>query len=103
MKQNRQTVVDYLLDQKELLLTKQQVEDRGWLNSSPYSMAAKVYIGLFKGNIDNVHVPHSDVYYVRASVEKHTGYYFPLDVVEEAMRTNGWRDRRNSWRYNNDN
>lgn len=99
MKQNRQTIVDYLLDKKDLLLTKQQVEDKGLLNSVPYSVAAKVYIGLFKGNIDNVHVPHSDVYYVRASVEKHTGFYFPLDAVEEAMKANGWRDRRNSWRY----
>jgi ABC-type amino acid transport substrate-binding protein len=101
MKQNRLTVIDYLLDQKHLLLTKEEVENKGLFNSPPYSMSAKVYIGLFKGNIDNVHVPHSDVYYVRTAVEKHTGYYFPLDAVEEAMKTNGWRDRRNSWRYNN--
>ena len=99
MKQNKQTVIDLLLDQQQLLLTKEQVEDKGLLASPPYSMAAKIYIGLFKGNIENIHVPHSDVYYVRASVEKQTGYYFPLDAVEEAMRSNGWRDRRNSWRY----
>lgn len=99
MKQNKHTVVDLLLDQKHLLLTKEQVEIKGLLASAPYSMAAKIYIGLSKGNIENVHVPHSDVYYVRASVEKKTGYYFPLDAVEEAMRSNGWRDRRNSWRY----
>lgn len=99
MKPNRQTVIDLLLAQEELLLTKEQVEAKGLLASAPYSMASKIYIGLFKGNIENIHVPHSDVYYVRASVEKHTGYYFPLDAVEEAMRSNGWRDRRNSWRY----
>jgi hypothetical protein len=99
MKQNRQTVIDFLLDQKELLLTKEQVEAKGLLNSPPYSYAAKIYIGLFKENLDNIYVPHSDVYYVRASVEKHTGYYFPLDNVEAAMRANGWRDRRNAWRY----
>lgn len=103
MKQNKCTVIDLLLDQKDLLLTKQQVEDKGLFNSTPYSMAEKVYIGLFKGNIDNVHVPHSDVYYVRASVEKHTGFYFPLNAVEDAMKANGWRDRRNSWRYSNGN
>ena len=103
MKQHRLTVIDYLLEQKHLLLTKEEVENKGLFNSVPYSMSAKVYIGLFKGNIDSIHVPHSDVYYVRASVEKHTGFYFPLDSVEEAMKTNGWRDRRNSWRYNNDN
>ena len=99
MKQNRQTVIDFLLDQKELLLTKEQVKAKGLLNSPPYSYAAKIYIGLHRGSLDNVYVPHSDVYYVRASVEQHTGYYFPLDNVEEAMRANGWRDRRNAWRY----
>jgi hypothetical protein len=99
MKQNRNKIIDYLLDQKDLLLTKEQVENKGLFNSSPYSVSAKIYIGLYKGNIDNVHVPHSDVYYVRAAVEKHTGFYFPLDVIEEAMKANGWRDRRNSWRY----
>ena len=92
-------LIELLLEQKHLLLTKEQVETKGLLASPPYSLAAKIYIGLFKGNIENIHVPHSDVYYVRASVEKQTGYYFPLDAVEEAMRANGWRDRRNSWRY----
>jgi len=97
MKHNK--IIDYLLDQKHLLLTKDEIEAKGLLASAPYSMSAKIYIGLSKGNIDNVHVPHSDVYYVRASVENRTGYYFPLDAVEEAMRCSGWRDRRNSWRY----
>ena len=99
MKQNRQTFIDYLLDKKELLITKDQVEAKGLLNSPPYSYAAKIYIALHKGSLDNIYVPHSDVFYVRASVEKETGFYFPLDIVEEAMRANGWRDRRNSWRY----
>jgi hypothetical protein len=99
MKQYRQTVIDFLLDQKHLLLTKDEVEAKGLLNSVPYSYTSKIYIGLHRGSLDNVYVPHSDVYYVRASVEKRTGYYFPLDTVEEAMRANGWRDRRNVWRY----
>jgi hypothetical protein len=99
MKQNRQTLIDYLLDKKELLITKDQVEAKGLLNSPPYSYAAKIYIAIHKGSLDNIYVPHSDVFYVRASVEKETGFYFPLDIVEEAMRANGWRDRRNSWRY----
>ena len=99
MKQYRQTVIDFLLDQKHLLLTRDQVEAKGLLNSPPYSYAAKIYIALNKGSLDNVYVPHSDVFYVRASVEKETGFYFPLDNIEEAMKANGWRDRRNSWRY----
>lgn len=99
MKQNKQTVIEFLLDQKELLLTKEQVEAKGLLNSPPYSYTAKIYLGLYKGSLDNVYVPHSDVYYVRAAIEKRTAYYFPLDAVEQAMRVDGWKDRRNSWRY----
>jgi hypothetical protein len=34
-----------------------------------------------------MHLFHSDVYYVRAAMEKYTGYVFPLDTVEDAMRT----------------
>jgi len=99
MKQSKTSVIDFLLNQKSLLLTRDQVETKGLLNSPPYSYAAKIYIALHRGSLDNVYVPHSDVFYVRASVEKETGFYFPLDSVEEAMKANGWRDRRNSWRY----
>ena len=41
-----------------------------------------------------LHLFHSDVYYVRAAMEKHTGYVFPLDKVEEAMRAEGWKEHR---------
>lgn len=99
MKQSKTSVIDFLLNQKSLLLTRDQVETKGLLNSPPYSYAAKIYIALHRGSLDKVYVPHSDVFYVRASVEKETGFYFPLDSVEEAMKANGWRDRRNSWRY----
>ena len=41
-----------------------------------------------------MHLFHSDVYYVRAALEKNTGYVFPLDRVEEAMRAEGWKEHR---------
>ena len=41
-----------------------------------------------------MHLFHSDVYYVRAAMEKHTGYVFPLDRVEDAMRAEGWKEHR---------
>ena len=99
MKHNKTSVIDFLLNQKSLLLTRDQVEAKGFLNSPPYSYASKIYIALYRGSLENIYIPHSDVFYVRASVEKETGFFFPLDNVEEAMRANGWRDRRNSWRY----
>jgi hypothetical protein len=47
-----------------------------------------------RGSLDNIHIPHSDVYFVRAALEKQTGYYFPLDAVENAMKAEGWKDRK---------
>lgn len=82
-----------------ILLSREAVEAKGMLNSPPYSVAMDVFKSIHRGNLDNTHIPHSDVYYVRASLEKHSGYYFPLDVVEKAMYEEGWRDRRGKGRY----
>lgn len=81
------------------MYTRQQLEDRGLLNVPPYSVASSILTAIYKGNLDNVHIPHSDVYFVRAALEKHTGYLFPLDEVEEAMKAEGWKDRRGIGRY----
>jgi hypothetical protein len=84
-----------------LLSTREQLEAKGLLNSKPYSVVAEIYIAMSSGVLDNVHIPHSDVYFVRASLEKHTGYYFPLDQIEAAMKAEGWRDRKGTKRYGN--
>lgn len=83
----------------DVLLTRDEVADRGLLNVPPYSYASEIMIALHRDTLDSVHIPHSDVYFVRAALEKRMGYWLPLDVVEEAMKANGWRDRRGSMRY----
>jgi hypothetical protein len=40
--------------------------------------------------LDTLHIPHSDVYYVRAALYKHTGVEFSLAEVEDAMIAEGW-------------
>lgn len=77
-----------------LLSTKAHLESIGLLLSKPYSVVTDVYAAMHRGNIDNIHIPHSDVYFVRTALEKHTGYWFPLDAVEKAMVAEGWRDRK---------
>jgi hypothetical protein len=42
--------------------------------------------------LDKLHIPHSDVYYVRAAVEAHYGKPFTLKHVETAMKAEGWKD-----------
>jgi hypothetical protein len=39
-----------------------------------------------------LHIPHSDVYYVRAACEARYGRKFTLKHVEEAMKAEGWTD-----------
>jgi hypothetical protein len=82
-----------------ILLNREAVEAKGLIDSPPYSVASDVFKALHRNQLDSLHIPHSDVYYVRAALEKHTGYYFPLDVVEKAMRDEGWRDRKGKGRY----
>jgi hypothetical protein len=82
-----------------IFVTRDEVERQGLLNVAPYSVAADIMKALHRGNLDNVHIPHSDVYFVRAAIEKNTGYYLPLDVVEQLMRERGWRDRKGTLRY----
>ena len=76
------------------LYTRQQLEDAGLSNTYPYSMFTQASLALHRGYVDKLHLFHSDVYYVRAAMEKRTGYVFPLDKVEEAMRAEGWREQR---------
>jgi hypothetical protein len=82
-----------------LLSTREQLESKGMLNNKPYSVVSDIYIAMNNGVLDNVHIPHSDVYFVRVALEKRTGYYFPLDRVEAAMKAEGWRDRKGTKRY----
>lgn len=77
-----------------ILKTRKELETEGKLRVAPYSIVSEVYEAMHRGTLDDVHMPHSDVYFVRVALEKRTGYWFPLDVVEEAMKLEGWRDRK---------
>tara|TARA_R100000458_G_C8250101_1_gene227218 strand:- start:446 stop:661 length:216 start_codon:yes stop_codon:yes gene_type:complete len=53
------------------------------------------YKAIINNNLDKLHIPHSDVFYVRAAVEAHYGRPFTLKHVEDAMRAEGWTDNKN--------
>ena len=53
------------------------------------------YKALVNNTLDKLHIPHSDVFYVRAAVEAHYGRPFTLKHVEDAMRAEGWTDSKN--------
>lgn len=69
--------------------TRQQLGEKATL--PPYSVFSFVMneVANKKEDVKNVGF-HSDVYYVRAALEAKSGYLFPLFVVEQVMREQGW-------------
>ena len=50
------------------------------------------YEAIRTNTLDRLHIPHSDVFYVRQAAEAHYGKKFSLKHVEDAMRAEGWTD-----------
>ena len=50
------------------------------------------YDAIRTNSLDRLHIPPSDVFYVRAAVEAHYGRTFTLKHVEDAMRAEGWTE-----------
>ena len=50
------------------------------------------YSHLVNNTLKDLHIPHSDVFYVRAAAQNHYGRPFTLEHVEWAMRKEGWTD-----------
>ena len=44
--------------------------------------------------VDKIHIPKSDVFYIRALIERDTGVRYSLDHVERAMYKEGMLTRR---------
>ena len=49
------------------------------------------YDMLLRGNVDNLHIPHSDVFYVRAACEAHFGEKFTLERISVLIQQNKWQ------------
>ena len=52
------------------------------------------YNAVINNSLDKLHIPHSDVFYVRAAVEAHYGRSFTLKEVEDAMIAEGWSESK---------
>jgi hypothetical protein len=80
-----------------MFFTRQQLQNK--VDAQPYSFYAEAMEEVFRLQEEvNTVGFHSDVYYVKAALEKHTGYVFPLPVVEAAMRQEGWREGKTNRR-----
>jgi glycosylphosphatidylinositol transamidase (GPIT) subunit GPI8 len=52
------------------------------------------YAAVRNNRLDSIHVPHSDVFFVKAALEHHKGMKFKLADIEAAMRAEGWSESR---------
>lgn len=52
--------------------------------------------------LDTLHIPHSDVFFVREALEHRFDAEFSLEQVEEYMRDAGWTDAKHSVRQLNE-
>lgn len=52
------------------------------------------YAAVRAGRLDSTHVPHSDVFFVKAALENKTGKTFTLESIERAMKAEGWSESR---------
>ena len=51
------------------------------------------YEAVQKNRLDRVHIPHSDVFYVRAAIEDRSGIRYSLELIETAMKQEGWKKK----------
>ena len=52
------------------------------------------YVAVRNNRLDSIHVPHSDVFFVKIAMENRLGMKFTLKDVEAAMRAEGWSESR---------
>ena len=52
------------------------------------------YSAVQAGRLDSTHVPHSDVFFVKAAMEDKLNIKFTLEDIERAMRAEGWSESR---------
>ena len=56
------------------------------------SILTEFYEALKNKTFRNLHIPHSDVFFVRAALENATGVRYSLAHVEKSMMLEGWKD-----------
>ena len=49
------------------------------------------YNHVLNGTVKNLHIPHSDVFYVRVAIEDRLGIRYSLEHIETAMKQQGWK------------
>lgn len=51
------------------------------------------YQAIREDRLESIHIPHSDVFYVRSAIEGRTGKRYTLKLIETAMKQKGWKKK----------
>ena len=51
------------------------------------------YEAVRTNTLDKLHIPHSEVFYVRNAIEARTGQKYTLKRIEDAMIAEGWLEK----------
>ena len=54
------------------------------------------YKAVANNSLHKLHIPHSDVFYVRKAIEARTGKSYSLQHIEAAMIAEGWSEEKES-------
>ena len=82
------------MDQKQVHLSVHKKNSKKTLLRDNYVLE-DFYQAVQSGRLDSVHVPHSDVFFVKAAMEDKLPHMkFTLEDIERAMRLEGWSESR---------
>jgi hypothetical protein len=82
------------MDQKQVHLSVHKKNSKKTLLRDNYVLE-DFYQAVQSGRLDSVHVPHSDVFFVKAAMENKLPHIkFTLEDIERAMRLEGWSESR---------
>jgi hypothetical protein len=56
---------------------------------TPERVLEAFYAAIYRNSLDKIHLPHSDVFYARAAIEKNTGIRLTLADTESILQEEG--------------
>lgn len=82
------------MDQKQVHLSVPKKNSKKTLLRDEFVLE-DFYQAVQAGRLDSVHVPHSDVFFVKAAMQDRLpDVKFTLEDIERAMRAEGWSESR---------
>ena len=63
------------------------------------SVLKEFYEAVRQDKLNRIHIPHSDVFYVRAAIKARSGIKYSLERIEIAMKKEGWNKQNMAFQF----